>query len=692
MKNFKNDIDGIFDGIQDDENIPLPDSARRTIANLPPKKTKGGAAPKQSMRMRWTAAVLAVMLIVPLTIVLAVGGGIGAANVLSPVSLSRSDIIGQIKQFGQGNRGDGPGAVDRDDALAAAPDSDAKGDFGNAGNDYAKTNVQHEGIDEGDIIKVDGGYIYKLSDAGLVIVSVAGGMKISCKIDYENFVPAELFILGDKLIVIGGVYEYYPYNYGGVTADIAVDVDACIDYWGWIRYNCTRVMVYDLKDRVNLQLLEQYDVEGGFMTSRLIDNKLILTVNYYYNFGDEDTYIPKINSNEIDVSKISIYETQRYWCYYILCSINLNSLKLDYSAHLGLYGMNYFSRDNVYFFCTDYDYVESELKYDGNGILTDYFYSAFAYTTIVKVNLNSLKYAASNKIEGYVADRYYADEHKNNLRVVSLHNYYSYSYTNGKFAWEDDRHTNVYVLDGRLNVIGNIKKIAPGENIYSVRFHGDTGSIVTFLQTDPLFKLNLSNPRNPRISQGYEEDGVNTYLQYLSKDVLLGLGLNGDGGRLSGMKIALYDNSGADATLIKHIDIAVGCYAYSEALYNPKAILNDTARNMFSFPMQSWEYGVDYKRDKLTQGLAVFEYNLKAENDNDKLLYKGVLSNIDDIKFDSWYDRYDAYRAYITRGARIGDRIYTISDKYVTSYNAETLAFIEKLQIAEFKSAAELFG
>ena len=599
-------------------------------------------------------------------------------NAVTPVMLSRDDIIERLKPKVSGLSGDDldglRGTVGLNgDVVAFAESSATAQDVKPAGNDYATTNVQQEGVDEGDIIKVDNNYIYTLSRTGLLIVEAGNKMKISYEESYENFYPEEMFIFGDKLIVIGGHYsELLYYN------NYAVGVEP-VPYRSY--RTGTMIMMYGLNDRVNVGLLKKYYVTGYFVTSRLIGDKLIVAVNHSIYLYNEDSYFPKINEAEINAGRIFWYDTKdNYYSgymYTVLVSLNLSDLTLDCAAHVGLNGVTYFSKDYVYFFNTIYD---NTYKYEDGGY--SYAYEYGYRTLIVKISLATLKYAASQKIDGMVQDRYWADEYDGNLRVVS--HFYSYKYEyKYYYSWSQTvRYTNVYVLDGHFNVIGTISDIAPGESIYSVRFSGGEGSIVTYLQIDPLFKLNLSDPKNPTISKGLKEEGVSDYLQYLSKDVILGLGRNSvetnGWTQFMGMKISLYDNTGAEAVNINTIKIGTG-YAYSDALNDPKAILNDTAKNMFSFAV-TMQGNTSLSLEG--QGLMVFEYDLNAAADKNKLVYRGLLTNISQSKtYASWNDYYYDYYSYVKRGARIGDKIYTISDRYITSYNIDTLKLVQRLEL-----------
>ncbi|MCL2675605.1 MAG: beta-propeller domain-containing protein [Firmicutes bacterium] len=707
MKRYKE----TFEKIQADEELKtriVQRASEDTYAPVKPVRAKGARQSGSKWVLSWqrlTAAAMAAVMVLTLTATLLFlplfSGGRGpgeqpvieepwdgeSANALPPVSTQRDEIFALLKSKDtSGGGGDGyyDGEQNESDTECedGRPEYDAPSDPNTGAkkpdNDYATTNVQHEGVDEGDIIKVDNNFIYTLSRAGLLIVSVKDKLQVTYEAEYTNFYPDEMFIFGDQLIVIGGQYSQISYDYyGGSRPDVGMDI---VPYWAYRTH--TMVVIYALGDRSSVTVQKQYSITGNFVTSRLISNKLIVAVShsvYYYN---EDSYFPHINGEELSTDNIYLYETENYSYYAILASINLNNLNMDVAAHLGLVsGWNwanvvYFSADNMYFFSQLYEYTygDESYFYDPYYSYGFYYYNySYSYrTAIVKINLNSLKYVASQKIDGHVYDRYWADEYKNNLRVVSW--FYSYGYKDG--AWRNERYTCVHVLDNNLEVIGSIRDIAENENIYSVRFNKDEASFVTFFTVDPLFKVDLSDPKNPTVNRGLKEDGVNDYLQYLSDDVILGLGRNLPA---AGMKIALYDNTGEDAVNINTQYIGNG-YAYSEALNNPKAILNDTGRNMFSFAVTMKGSGA-YRQEM--QGLLVFEYNLNAASDKDKLICRGILSNFDEQTqmYEDWDDYYYNTFSYIKRGARIGNKIYTISDRFIASYDVGTLELIERLDI-----------
>ncbi len=96
------------------------------------------------------------------------------------------------------------------------------------------------------------------------------------------------------------------------------------------------------------------------------------------------------------------------------------------------------------------------------------------------------------------------DEYQGNLRMVTTLDEYSYSlYTDPSFGWTNYKEgysktcNSLFILDEDLKVIGEIEDIAPDERIYSARFSGEVGYFVTFRQVDPLFAVDLKDPKNP---------------------------------------------------------------------------------------------------------------------------------------------------------------------------------------------------
>jgi len=627
--------------------------------------------------------------IIAICIVALVVGVVAATSVYLPQSLpdtqlrgaSYQDIFEVIEGFNKlenrFNFGDFFSSVGLR-ANKMSPELDGSDDMDTAGsfNDYSQTNIQTEGMDEGDIVKNDGQYIYKLNTSGCTIVSAnQGQMEVLSQISVDNYIPLEMYIYQDKLVMIGGICEYVhePYiDYGGPTMS---------NWFYYMPYTRTDIEIYNIADKSSPVLLRQLTIDGLYNTSRIMldEGKLFYMVNYGFAYGQEDKYIPQMADSEVNngekgkipAKDIYYYDDVINYSYLIIGNIDLTDPKeSEQSAFLGLGGIIYVSANNIYVASFDYYSAVSTnifgwVKNDRARIPT---------TRIVKIALNDLEEKATARVYGTVKDRYSMDEYNDHLRIATT-------------VWGSNIFSMIYVLQPDLSVAGKIDNIAPGESIYSVRFNKDKGSLVTFEMVDPYFNLDLADPANPKISKGLKEDGVSYYIHYIGDtNFTIGVGRDsvvtytqwGESVTWLGLKISLYDNNSGEAVNINTITLGEG--GYTQLFYDPKVLLYDEQRGLFAFAYEDWLY-TDYGQYRGRQGFAVLRFNLDAENDEDKLTYAGTLTNLtlaDELESGNWYNK---YLKHITRGVRIGDYIYTISDKYIASYELDTLTEVDRIVI-----------
>jgi len=564
-------------------------------------------------------------------------------------------------------------------AKTGAPESDSANNsqaYEVSPDDFSHTNIQTEGVDEGDIVKNDGQYIYKLNTSGCIIVSAdQGQLEIVSEIAVDNYIPLEMYIYGDKLIMIGGIYEYFSEPYIDYTTFSAVE---CFYYMSYAR---TDIRIYDIASKSTPLLLRQLVIDGNYNTSRVMleEGKLFYMINYNFYYGHSDKYIPQISDSQVnggEVGKIPAENIYYYddvvnYAYLIIGNIDLeDTSKSVQSAFLGLAGTIYVSAYNIYVASFDYYSTQSVNIFgwvkESNTSPT---------TRIVKIALSDLAQKATGRVYGHIKDRYSMDEYQEHLRIATT-------------VWGGAKtYSMVYVLKPDLTVAGKIDNIAEGESIYSVRFNKDKGSLVTFQQVDPYFNLDLADPANPKISKGLKEDGVSHYIHYIGEtNFTIGVGRDstaisnawGNSVQWLGLKVSLYDNNSGEAENIKTISIRG--QGYSQLFYNPKVLLYDEQRGLFAFAYEDWSQGVNFEYKK-TQGLLVFRFNLEADNDEDKLIYAGLLTNLNAAEQQGRSDGYwyNTYLKYITRGVRIGDYIYTISDTYIVSYELDTLVEVDRI-------------
>lgn len=498
----------------------------------------------------------------------------------------------------------------------------------NSTMDHSKTNVQVEGIDEADIVKTNGKYIYKLNDNGLAVIEVEdANLTLKKELIFEgSYLAKGLFIYNNKLIVFRDKFE---------------KMDDFSYYY--LKENTSEILIYNIVDIANPILEKHVAYIGSYVDVRLKENKLYFAYNFYFGYGidynNSNCPLPKryegdgkdVKMEDFALDKIFYFEGIPYFNYAIVGVINLDDNSLVDKAYFATGEMLYMSHNYVYLTSTDYG--KQVFK---NGLNTKVEYEK-NQTRIVRLELESLKLSAVGKVEGKAINKYCLDEYNNHLRLATTTNWSDYS--------------NVFVLDAKLETVGKITNIAPGESIYSARFDKETGSIVTFKRVDPLYKLNLTDPKNPKISDGLKKEGVSFYLHNLNEKYTVGVGRESDAdGRLTGMEIVLYNMEGAEAVIAHKLVIAPQGYAYSEALYDPHAFLIDLDHNIFAFAISSRQY-ISNSVAEMLDKFYVFSF---AED-------KIVINK--EISIPNSYES--------VRGVRIDKRLIVISKNQAVAYDIE---------------------
>ena len=254
------------------------------------------------------------------------------------------------------------------------------------------------------------------------------------------------------------------------------------------------------------------------------------------------------------------------------------------------------------------------------------------------------------------------DEYDGNLRIATT-------------AYDKDGNTtnNLYILDENLNKLGSIENMAKDEKIYSVRFIGKTGYIVTFKQIDPLFVIDLSNPEKPEIKGELKIPGYSSYLHPYDDTHIIGIGRNTEettyGSTVStNMKMSMFDI--ADLENPKEMfSVSIGGRGtYSEILSNHKALFFNKEKNLIGFPITIYEE--EPSKSRVT-GAIIYEINL-----NEGFIEKGV---IESSKNTSQYYTYN-YDKEIKRIIYIDDKIYAFSNELMKVVNMDTLEEIGRVE------------
>lgn len=535
--------------------------------------------------------------------------------------------------------------------------SKAKNEVNKQSADHSETNIQVQGVDEADIVKTDGSYIYTLNKNNIYIVKGAkDDFRIVNTIHSKDYDPLEFYIKDNKLITIG--------YFHGVKLDkqeennklkIAPDFS-----------NSLKVLVYDISDKSNTSLLRDIELDGNYLSSRLIDNNFYLVANKGVYYGNQE--IRPYYKDSVDKKKSFInYEDIRYFPesvynnYLITLGLDLNNLdssKVDVNAYLGSGNNMYVSAESMYI---------SQDKYKYNIYNIDENFYNETTSSIFKFNLENGKtiYSNNGEVPGRILNQFSMDEYKGNFRIAT---------TKGD-SWRDNESiNNVYVLDENLKLIGKTKDLAPGEKIYSVRFMGDKVYVVTFRQIDPFYVIDLINPKKPEVLGYLKIPGYSSYLHPYDENHIIGIGMDTidkDGRVLSGgVKISMFDVTDYNNPIELDKIIIGEKGSHTDILHDHKSLLFSKKRNILAFPIYASSYDKGtYKHNFETQGAFVFKID---ENYNLKL--RGDISHL---------DKENDYNSYVKRVLFIDNNLYTLSNNKIKISNFDTLENIKELSLKD---------
>lgn len=468
--------------------------------------------------------------------------------------------------------------------------------------EYSQTNVQVEGIDEGDVVKTDGEYIYVLKDREIVIIAADGAdsaevarLEVVKETDDMTEYVREFYILEGKLAVITMQtrYECNDNKYSNT-----VDLYDRIKSFSAIDVR-TAIKTYDVQDMANITFLWETAQDGSFISSRAKGGLVYILSSDDGALFKEKTnlasYVPQVYENgtgrNIAIDDICALPEKNSLRYTIVSAVNLADGQIVATeAVLGGYCTVYMSEDNLYLAYSEYDTTEKTQLIDGKQVID---YTDESRTKLVRIGLAEVEAQAAGEVEGYLLNQFAMDEYEGYLRVVATIDKYSYrTYQNfkGYTTYEplgDETSNVLYILDGDLNIVSMIENLAEKERVYSVRFAEDVGYIVTFRQVDPLFSLDLSDPFQPKVMGELKIPGFSEYLHLYGEDRLFGLGLSADAstGRTGALKLSMFDTSDPYNVTEKHTLVLKDNYSAAE--YNHKAILVAPEKDLIAFPVKN---------------------------------------------------------------------------------------------------------
>lgn len=592
--------------------------------------------------------------------------------------------------------------------LAPVPTGALKStEVGAPAPDYSATNVQVEGVDEADIVKNDGEFIYLVSGNTVRVIKAFPPDQLSelakLKIDEGSFSPTDLYLSKNKLVIIGNKVHRGPIPLGKNNSSEAI----IPPYKPYIPR--TKMVIFDMSDKTNPQVERTLEFDGSQISSRRIGNFLYLVLNntpdYYFILEGKElvsSVIPSfldsrhgnINKPIVDCSKIHFLPRYSQPNFLVVAGINIenssSAVNKEVIMGAGRFDTSvYAGPENLYIASQRYFYPEV-------GIFDIWAQPSYGSekTSLFRFNLTNgeVKYKETGEIKGRLLNQFSMDEYENTFRVAT---------TTGE-VWnrKDPSKNHLFILDrDNLNkVLGSIEDIAPGERIYSVRFMGKRAYMVTFKKIDPFFVIDVENPVAPKILGALKIPGYSDYLHPFDENHIIGFGKEAadpqeireaDLGRdfdfawYQGMKIALFDVTDVANPKVLFKELIGDRGTESEVFHNHKALLYDKTRGLFSFPVTVAEIknktgytGSEYGQ-AVFQGAYVYTLNLQ-----DGFKLKGKITHYNDPSVFKkqgyyWYDDKNS----IKRIVYIGNFLYTLSQGKVKAVKREDMQEIKTIEL-----------
>lgn len=498
-----------------------------------------------------------------------------------------------------------------------------------AARDHSNTNVQEQGVDEADLVKTDGQYLYMLRGNELVIVDAWPAMsaKIVSRTSLGDGWASGIYLSGDRLTVLSGGGGY-----------------RLMDRFGEYDWRSRVTMtVYDVADRASPRVIEQTSMDGWLQDSRQIGSRLYLVVNTGMNFPAplriEKADAPTEENPDQPVkgqaaARILPTYPRRYagWVYedeaayrQRLEGMSLEQLLPGYTTAAGGHqaagslataGNLYVPEDDggyqsAMFSVVMFDLADGDSGPDASTSVVGVDGQVYASTQSLYVTstryhgpmgtwtgepvtdiykfalgADSVPLDAVGEVPGWVLNSFSMDEHGTEFRIATTS-----SNANGQA-------NNVFVLKESgddLNIVGGITELAFSERIYAARFMDDRAFLVTFRQTDPLYAIDLSDGENPTVEGELKIPGYSSYLHPVGDDLLIGVGRDADlDGRVKGIQVSLFNV----ADLKKPVRLATyspevngaSWGQWSAAEWDHHAFSYFQEQGILALPVQTWGY------------------------------------------------------------------------------------------------------
>ena len=536
---------------------------------------------------------------------------------------------------------------------------------------FTGTNIQVTGVDEPDIVKTDGTHLF-----------VSNGSSVSIINAYPPNSTRILSTVRDPSASILGIE---------VSQNRLLVIDTRNSNASYVD-----LLLYDTTDLSSPKLMQNESIAGNYVAARLAQGNAYAIVQQSSFVPDQNGnltgVLPSIVSNgsESTLAPSSIYyagDKDQINFYTFITSLSMSTGKENtISVLTGPSSTVYVSTTNIYVVYANYlDYYADNIPGDifsGGAIAQGVIQQQEQNSTIFRASYSNgtVSVQAVGTVPGTVLNQYSMDEYNNYFRVATSR---IATLSNGTNTRSDD----VYVLSQSMSQVSALRNIAPGENLYAVRFVGDMGYVVTFEQIDPLFAISFKDPTNPAILSALKVTGYSDYLYPLPGGYLIGVGKDavpsssGNFAWYLGLKLSLFHvfDNGSSAQVSKYLIGDRG--TDSPVLNDPLAFTFDSTRNITVLPVllakvsgnvtyspgSSPPYG-----DYVWQGVDVFRVTRSGFT---------LLGNVSQYPAGLNYGDSPNNNLQIMRSVIIGNYLYTISQNEVMVSALSNYSTVASLQL-----------
>jgi uncharacterized secreted protein with C-terminal beta-propeller domain len=580
---------------------------------------------------------------------------------------------------------------------SGAEDSAGSGDGGggDSPSDWSETNVQEEGVDEPDMVKTDGDFIYLAQQGELTIVDSWPAEEThkvaSLELDVD---PFTMFLHEDRVVLFSYDWENAPFETG----------------YGY-SYG-TKVHVIDVSDRADPQVLREMTFEGYYTNARMVGSDVYMVMNTWAWMPDElwelawsdDAGLPDVDWNDPEFEQAAARTEARMILTPLVAARIAEIPEDELTMRFVDDGAGAAPTPEALLDCRDvyhpaevstpnllsvvhFDVADGESggAPSGTGAMangwTVYASQDNLYVSQtswwwwwgwgdldVNTRIHRFKldggetvYEASGEVDGWLLNQFSMSEYDGHLRAATT----DITWWWGEDEPEEDPANHVYVLDAdTMGEVGHIGGIAPNEQVQSARFMGEKGYVVTYERIDPLFTIDLSEPADPQVVGELKIPGFSTYLHPYGDDHLLAVGWAGtDEGEITGFAVNLFDVSDfADPQLQQSIELDSDDWSWSQSLWDHHAFT--LHRGVLNLPVYTWDYDESTGRYDGFSGMWVID----ATDVDSGIAELGKVDHEDlvaasDCLYGSSYECEEYYwYAWMKRSVVVEDKLFSISD------------------------------